>query len=57
MERRSSFKTEEGFMEYKTLYNAISGDAAISGGASNRSGASSGSGVSGARNVGPEASK
>ncbi|MDR2049998.1 MAG: DUF2764 domain-containing protein [Treponema sp.] len=23
MERRSSFKTEEGFMEYKTLYDAI----------------------------------
>jgi hypothetical protein len=23
MERRSSFKTEEGFMEYKTLYTAI----------------------------------
>jgi hypothetical protein len=33
MERRSSFKTEEGFMEYKTLYAAI------------RGGASSGSGT------------
>jgi hypothetical protein len=34
MERRSSFKTEEGFMEYKTLYDSISSDAAIGGGAS-----------------------
>ncbi|MDR0585728.1 MAG: DUF2764 domain-containing protein [Treponema sp.] len=42
MERRSSFKTEEGFMEYKSLYAAISGDAA--------------GGVS-AGNVRPEASR
>ncbi|MDR1507538.1 MAG: DUF2764 domain-containing protein [Treponema sp.] len=27
MERRSSFKTEEGFMEYKTLYASIAGSA------------------------------
>jgi hypothetical protein len=44
MERRSSFKTEEGFMEYKTLYASIRGDASI------RSGAS----IAGS---GPEASK
>ncbi|MDR0402664.1 MAG: DUF2764 domain-containing protein [Treponema sp.] len=32
MERRSSFKTEEGFMEYKTLYASIAGsDASIAG--------------------------
>jgi hypothetical protein len=45
MERRSSFKTEEGFMEYKTLYAAISGDTAIRGD------------VSGAGSARPEASK
>jgi hypothetical protein len=45
MERRSSFKTEEGFMEYKTLYDSIRSDAAINGDASNRNGVSSGSGT------------
>jgi hypothetical protein len=51
MERRSSFKTEEGFMEYKTLYTSIRSDTSI------RSGSDTSIGSGASTGSGPEASK